>query len=162
MLIPKEFDTIIPIEEIVFYPNRKKPEKILINKKIKKFQHIRFKGSDYKRNDLLIKKGTILNPHHILALKTLGIKKIKVKKIPNILFFSTGNEITDKDIIPDWKVRNSNSHYINSLSESFIFNYKYGGILRDRDEILFKKYKKNAQIKNRYNNYFRSSICWKI
>tara|TARA_Y100000816_G_C26097458_1_gene581032 strand:+ start:1257 stop:2507 length:1251 start_codon:yes stop_codon:yes gene_type:complete len=137
--IPKEFDTIIPIEEIVFYPNRTKPEKILIQKKIKKFQHIRFKGSDYKRNELLIKKGTILKPHHILALKTLGIKKIKVKKIPNILFFSTGNEITDKDIIPNWKVRNSNSHYINSLSESFIFNYKYGGILRDRDEILYEK-----------------------
>ena len=98
---------------------------ILIDKKISKSQHIRSKGSDYKKNDLLIKKGTILCPNHILALKTLGIKKIKVKKIPNILFFSTCNEITDQYKIPAWKVRNSNSHYINSLGGSFLFNYNY-------------------------------------
>ena len=138
-IIPKEFDTIIPIEEIIFYPNKSKPQGILIDKKISKSQHIRSKGSDYKKNDLLIKKGTILCPNHILALKTLGIKKIKVKKIPNILFFSTGNEITDQYKIPAWKVRNSNSHYINSLSGSFLFNYKYGGILKDKDESLFEK-----------------------
>ena len=59
-LLPKGFDTIIPIEQIVFYPNKKKPKYILIDKKVKKYQHIRFKGSDYKKNDLLIKKGTIL------------------------------------------------------------------------------------------------------
>ena len=138
-IVPKEFDTIIPIEEIIFYPNKSKPQGILIDKKISKSQHIRSKGSDYKKNDLLIKKGTILCPNHILALKTLGIKKIKVKKIPNILFLSTGNEITDQYKIPAWKVRNSNSHYINSLSGSFLFNYKYGGILRDKDESIFAK-----------------------
>ena len=80
-VIPKGFDTIIPIEKIVFYPNKKKPKGILIDRKIKKFQHIRFKGSDFKKKDLLIEKGTIITPNHILALKILGIKKIKVKRI---------------------------------------------------------------------------------
>ncbi len=137
--IPRGLDTIIPIEQVKFFPNKRNPESILIDRKVKKFQYIRFKGSDFKKKDLLIKKGTFLKPNHILALKTLGIKKIKVKKVPNILFFSTGNEITDKDEIPNWKVRNSNSHYINSLSNNFIFNYKYGGILKDKDELLFEK-----------------------
>ena len=90
-LIPKSLDTIIPIEQINFYPNKKKAKYILLNKKISKFDNVRFKGSDYKKGDLLISKGTILQPNHILALKTLGINKIKVKKKPNILFFSTGN-----------------------------------------------------------------------
>ena len=49
----------------------------LNKKKVKKNQHVRFKGSDYKKNDLLIKKGTILQSNHILALKTLGIKNTK-------------------------------------------------------------------------------------
>tara|TARA_Y100000741_G_scaffold287302_1_gene227274 strand:+ start:1208 stop:2458 length:1251 start_codon:yes stop_codon:yes gene_type:complete len=138
-VVPKGLDTIIPIEKIKFHPDKNKPKNILIDRKITKFQHIRFKGSDYKKGDLLIKKGTILKSSHILALKTLGIGKIKVKKIPNILFFSTGNEITDKDKIPNWKVRNSNSHYINSLSNSFKFNYTYAGILRDQDDVLFEK-----------------------
>ena len=138
-LIPKGFDTIIPIEQVVFYPNRKNPKYILVDKKINKYQHIRFKGSDYKKNDFLIKKGTILKSNHILALNTLGIKKIIVKKIPNILFFSSGNEITDQENIPEWKVRNSNSHYIKSIDKNFLFNFFYGGILKDKDQNLFEK-----------------------
>ena len=138
-LLPKGFDAIIPIEQIIFYPNRKKPKFIKIHKKIKKDQYVRLKGSDYKKNDLLIKKGTILKSSHILALKTLGIHNIRVKKIPNILFFSTGNEIEDKSKIPVWKVRNSNLHYMKSLSYNFFFNFKDGGILRDTDTTIFEK-----------------------
>ena len=109
-LIPKYFDTIIPIEKIVFTNNKKS---IVINEKIKTNQHIRHAGSDYKKKELVINKGTIIQPSHILAFKTLGIKSIKVK--------------------------NSNSHYIISLSNNFLFNYIEGGILRDKDEHFFKK-----------------------
>ena len=135
-LIPKFFDTIIPIEKIFFNKDRKY---IKINKKIKKNQHIRYVGSDYKKKDLIIKKGTIIQSSHILAFKTLGVKSIKVKKKPNILFFSTGNEISNNKNIFNWKIRNSNSHYIRSLSNNFLFNYIEGGILRDKDEQFFKK-----------------------
>ena len=138
-LLPKGFDTIIPIEQIVFHPNQKNPKFIFVNKKIKKHQHVRIEGSDFKKNDLLIKKGSILQPNHILALKSLGISKVKVKRIPRILFFSTGNEISNMEKIPKWKVRNSNSHYIQSLNENFLFNFVNGGILRDKDELIFEK-----------------------
>ena len=137
-IIPNGFDTIIPIEQINFYPNNKNRKFILIDKKIGKFNHVRFAGSDYKKNELVIKKNTIILPNHILALKTLGIKNINVKKKINILFFSTGNEISNSDSIPNWKVRNSNSHYIKNLNENFLFNFKNGGILRDNDEKAFK------------------------
>jgi molybdopterin molybdotransferase len=135
-LIPKGFDTIIPIEQIIF---NSKNKYININNKIKKNQHIRYAGSDYKKNDLIVTKGTIIQPSHILAFKTLGIITIKVKKVPNILFFSTGNEISNNKNIVNWKVRNSNSHYIKSLSNNFLFNYIDGGILRDKDDKFFKK-----------------------
>ena len=137
-LLPKGFDTIIPKEKVSLYPNKKNPKYLYINKAIKKNDNVRNKGADYKKNDLIIKKGTIFKSNHILALKTLGIKYVKVKKIPNILFFSTGNEITNKDKILDWEVRNSISHYINSLNKNFLFNFKDGGILRDSQSNLFK------------------------
>jgi molybdopterin molybdotransferase len=137
-VIPKIFNTIVPIEQINFYPNKKNPRSIIIDQKIRKFNHIRFKGSDYKKNQLVIKKGTIIRSNHILALKTLGVKKIKVKKKLNILFFSTGNEISNSDTIPSWKVRNSNNYYIKSLNNNFLFNFKDGGILRDHHQQLFK------------------------
>ena len=137
-IIPKGFDTIIPIEQIIFYPDKKNHKFIVINKKIDKYNHVRFAGSDFKKKELVIKKNTLILPNHILALKTLGIKNISVKKKINILFFSTGNEISNKNIINNWKVRNSNSHYIKNLNNSFLFNFKNGGILRDNHQNIFK------------------------
>ena len=61
-----------------------------------------------------------------------------MKKKINILFFSTGNEISNLDNIPDWKVRNSNNHYIKNLDQNFLFNFKNGGILKDNHEKIFK------------------------
>jgi molybdopterin molybdotransferase len=138
-LIPKPFDTVIPIEQIKFYPNKKNKKYILLNKKVKKYQHIRLLGSDYKKKELIISKGTLIQSSHILAFKSLGINNAMVKMKPNILFFSTGNEISEKKIITDWQVRNSNSYYIKSLSNNFLFNFIDGGILRDQDTNLFKK-----------------------
>ena len=137
-IIPKGFNTIIPIEQIIFFPEKNNQKFIIIDKKIDKYNHVRFAGSDYKKNELVIKKNSIILPNHILALKTLGIKNISVKKKINILFFSTGNEISNMDNIADWKVRNSNSHYIKSLNNSFLFNFKNGGILRDNHKNIFK------------------------
>jgi len=137
-IIPKGFDTIIPIEQINFYSNKKIQKFILINKRMSKHNNVRFAGSDYKKKQLIIKKGTVIQPNHILALKTLGVKKIKVKKKLNILFLSTGNEISDSDKIPNWKVRNSNSHYIESLKNNFLFNFKNGGVLKDNHQQYFK------------------------
>ena len=138
-IIPKNFDTIVPIEQINFYPNKDKAKYILVSKKINKYQHVRFKGSDYKKNDLLIKKGIIIQSNHILSLKTLGITNVKVKKKPNVLFFSTGNEISNLEKIDDWKVRNSNSFYIGSLKQNFLFNFKQGGILKDNHKEIFRQ-----------------------
>ena len=138
-LIPKPFDTVIPIEVIDFYPNKKNPKFILINKKIKKNNHIRFLGSDYKKGEKVISAGKVIDSSHILALKSLGVDKIIVKKRPVIMFYSTGNEISEKTSIPDWKVRNSNRHYIKSLSKNLFFEFIDGGVLRDKDDKLFKK-----------------------
>jgi len=138
-LISKPFDTVIPIEQIKFYPSVKNKKYILINKKINKNEYIRYLGSDYKKKEIVVKKGTLIKSSHILAFKSLGIQKIDVKAKPNILFFSTGNEISDKKNIANWQIRNSNNYYIKSLSNNFLFNFIDGGILRDKDSNLFKK-----------------------
>ena len=60
-LIPKGFDTIIPIEKINFYLDSKNKKHIIIDEKIKGNQHIRYAGSDYKKKDLILKKGSIIH-----------------------------------------------------------------------------------------------------
>ncbi len=138
-LLPKHFDTIIPIEKINYYPNKKNQKFIVIDKRITKNNHVRFIGSDYKKGEKIVSRGEIINSSHMLALKTLGVKKVTVKKKPTIVFYSTGNEISEKNKIPDWKIRNSNKHYIKSLSNNSFFKIIDGGVLKDKDDKIFKK-----------------------
>jgi len=79
-IIKKPFDTIMPVEQAKFFPNQIKPKYLIINKKIKKNNFIRFAGSDFKKSEIVIKRGEIINSKHILAFKTLGIKKDNRKK----------------------------------------------------------------------------------
>ena len=138
-IIKKPFDTIIPIEDIEFFPSKQNAKYIIINKKIKKSEFIRPKGSDYKKGNKIIRKGELINPAHILSLKTLGIDKILVKKRVNIVFYPSGNELSDKKNIPSWKIRNSNTIYLNSLIKSLPVNFTVQKILRDKDQKLFKE-----------------------
>ena len=138
-IIKKPFDTIIPIEDIEFFPSKQNAKYIIINKKIKKSEFIRPKGSDYKKGNKIIRKGELINPAHILSLKTLGIDKVLVKKKVNIVFYPSGNELSEKKNIPSWKIRNSNTIYLNSLIRSLPVNFTVQKILRDKDQELFKK-----------------------
>ena len=140
-IVPKPFDSIIPVEKIKYYPSERKPTHIVVDSEVKKFSFIRFAGEDYKLNDLVVKKGEIIQPKHIMALTTLGIKNIKVKKKPRITFISTGNEIVNyksKSILP-WQVRNSNNHYFKSFGENLYFSIIDGGIIKDNNPDKLKK-----------------------
>jgi len=134
-LIPKPFDSVLAIEKAKYFPTKGKPTHIIINKRVKKFSFIRFAGEDYQLNDLVIKKGEVIQPKHIMALTTLGIKNIKVKKKAKITFLSTGKEIVSyksKNILP-WQVRNSNNHYFKSFGEYLQFNIIDAGIIKDNN-----------------------------
>ena len=137
-IMPKGSNSIIPIEDCTI-SKEGKYRYILIKKTYKKFENVRLKGSDYKIRDLVIRENTLINPNHIKALKALGIENIKVKQKINVVFFSTGNEITEKYQVAKWKVRNSNHHYLKSLNNNFLFNFKNFGIIKDTDKNKFYK-----------------------
>ena len=138
-IIQKPFDTIIPIEQIHFFPNKSKAKYIILKNKLKKNEYIRPSGSDFKKGDKVAKKGQIINPTNILAFKTLGIEKILVKKKPKVIFYPTGNELSDNKKIPNWKIRNSNTIYLDSFIKNLPINFIIKNILRDNDQITFKK-----------------------
>ena len=54
-------------------------------------------------------------------------------------------------IFLSWKVRNSNSYYIEALKYNFLFNFKNGGILKDHQQKLFKTDYINKLIKSKYD-----------
>ena len=148
-IIQKPFNTIIPIEQIHFFPNKSKAKYIILKNKLKKNEYIRSAGSDFKKKDKIVKKGQLINSTHILAFKTLGIEKILVKKKPKVVFYPTGNELSDGKKIPNWKIRNSNTNYLDSFTKNLPINFIVKKILRDNGSIVFKKeIQKNMKYKS--------------
>jgi len=140
-IVPKPFDSIIPVEKIKYYPSERKPTHIFVDSEVKKFSFIRFAGEDYNLKDVVIKRGELIQPKHIMALTTLGIKNLYVKKKPKIIFFGTGDEIVDykKKNISNWQVRNSNNHYITSFSKSLYYQIIDGGVIKDSEQRKLKE-----------------------
>ena len=147
-IIPKPFDTIIPVEKVKYFPSKKKPTHIIVDHEIKKFSFIRFAGEDFNLKDIVIKKGELIEPKHIMALTTLGIKDLYVKKKPKIIFFGTGNEIVNykKKNISNWEVRNSNNYYFMSFGKSLHCQIIDGGVIKDNQpKKLKEKLKKSLK-----------------
>ena len=140
-IIPKPFDSIIPVEKVKYFPSKQKATHIVVDHEIKKFSFIRFAGEDFDLKDIVIKKGELIQPKHIMALTTLGIKNLYVKKKPKIIFFGTGNEIVDfkRKKISNWEVRNSNNHYFMSFGKSLHYQIIDGGVIKDNQQKKLKE-----------------------
>ena len=86
-IVPKPFDSIIPVEKAKYFPSEQKPTHIFVDYEVEKFSFIRFAGEDYNLKDVVVKKGEVIQPKHIMALTTLGIKNLYVKKkLKNLRF----------------------------------------------------------------------------
>jgi len=63
-------------------------------------RHIRPAGSDYNAGDLLIPKGTILNPAKVALAAAAGVGDIPVMRRPRIAILATGDEIINAGQTP--------------------------------------------------------------
>ena len=111
--VPKRANAVIRIEDTHINGNE-----IHFNvKQLKENQNIAIQGEDARKGDLLIKKGTKLNPNSISLLAVTGHAKLEVYKLPNIAIVSTGNEIVAvESVIQPHQIRDSNVHTLkNSL-----------------------------------------------
>ncbi|MBK8671485.1 MAG: molybdopterin molybdotransferase MoeA [Bacteroidetes bacterium] len=111
--VPQRANAVIRIEDTHINGNE-----IHFNvKQVKENQNIAIQGEDAKKGDLLIKKGTKLNPNSISLLAVTGHAKLEVYKLPIIAIVSTGNEIVAvESVIQPHQIRDSNVHTLkNSL-----------------------------------------------
>ncbi|MEN6378074.1 MAG: gephyrin-like molybdotransferase Glp [Methanofastidiosum sp.] len=92
-------------------------DEVRIYKKVFPYLHVSRKGEDIREGDLILKKGTIISPEHLSLLKSLGIRKIQVKKTPRVSIIVTGDELVeDTNEIENGKIVDSNSIMLSSLS----------------------------------------------
>lgn len=108
--IPKGCDAIIMLEHVVI--NNAKGT-IRINQKVKPNENISFQGEDTKKTEVLVKKGTYINPGIVALLATFGYKKVPVSSKPKIGIIATGSELLEVDQpLEPGKIRNSNTNML--------------------------------------------------
>ncbi len=82
----------------------------------KHFQNIHAKGFDKKRDDVVLKEGTVIGPLEMACLASVGKTKVKVKKRFNVAIVSTGNELVEVHETPsDFEIRSSNLEMLQTL-----------------------------------------------
>lgn len=68
---------------------------VLLYDSVKPFQNYCYQGEDYKKGDLLIKKGTVLDYTAIAVLASNGISEVKVYPKPFLAVIVTGDELVE-------------------------------------------------------------------
>jgi len=136
------YDCMLPYEQVEVIDAL-----IEIPKKIKKFNNVRLRGSDFKKGDLLIKKNQKITPAKKLLIKSSGNENIQIYETPNLILFCSGDEISDKIVFND-KVINSIPEYINSYREVYNFKFRYLGVVKDNKNSINKVFSKIKNLKN--------------
>jgi len=132
--LPEGADTIIMVEDII-----KRGDKIryAIAEGKKPKNNICFKGEDLKSGDLVLEKGTLINPEQIAILASMGISQVNVSKQLRIGLLSTGDEIVEPEITPDEvQIRNSNGWQLRAQIIRCGVKVNYYGIVGDSQKSL--------------------------
>ena len=136
------FDCMLPYEQVKVIDGL-----VQIHSKIRKYQNVRLEGSDFKKGKVLIKKNEKLSPAKKLLIKSSGNHITTTYEIPNVVLFSSGDEISDR-IENNEKVINSIPEYFRSFSSKFNFNFTYLGIVKDNLKAINSIFSKIKNLKN--------------
>ena len=125
--IPSNANCIIPKEDVQVINNT-----ITIKTNIKINQHIRFSSEDIKTGTLLIQKDEEINFSKITLLASQGISHIKVYTKPNVVVFSSGNELKlHYENIKDYQIYNSNTPTLVARCKELACNVSFIGQVDD-------------------------------
>ncbi|MBI1822166.1 MAG: molybdopterin molybdotransferase MoeA [Nitrospirae bacterium] len=104
--VPFGADTVVPVEV-----TDKTGEKVLIQKIGGKGDHIRRKGEDFRKGEVILNQGKKIRPAEIAMLASLGKGSVSVFKKPKVAVLSTGDELAElNEPRAENKIYNSNGH----------------------------------------------------
>ena len=141
-LIPQNCDAVIMKEMVQINKSS-----ITFPSTIKKNQNIRFVGEDIKKNDLIIKKGKIINYIDLGILSSIGVNIVKVFAKPIVSFFSTGDELVSiTKRLRKGEIYDSNRYLLFGLLSKLPVIIKDMGVVRDNELAISKKLKDCSKI----------------
>ena len=102
--------------------------------------HIIPKGKYASKDELILEKGTWINPYHIGIIAELGFKKVLVNRSPKIGILATGSELIHVgEDIKKSKIFNSNTYLLSSLLDKISIPHIDFGIVKDDFSFIVEK-----------------------
>ena len=132
--VPDGADCVIKVEETDSLPGDK-----VIFTAGKTKDNIAHKAEDINKDDVVLKAGTRISPHHIAVMASAGWTVPQMFIRPSVGIISTGDEIVEPDLIPGpAQIRNSNGIqlYTQVLRQGSVPHYM--GIAADNEEKTFE------------------------
>lgn len=134
--LPSCFDSVIKFEDVIFDSNSN--NKIILNRFVKLGENVRQIGEDFKLGDIIIRKGEMCSPCHLMSLSTFGIKTVNILNKPCVYLVCSGNEIVESvnlnkcvDIDNVSCINNTTAPYIISFLKILGIEVHYLGLVKD-------------------------------
>jgi len=138
---PVGCDAIVPIEETV-----EKNGKLILTGQVRPGDHLRIRGEDVSKGELVIAAGTALRPAEINMLASFGYRTAPVFRRPKVAILSTGDELVEPgEDIGTGQIFNSNDYSIAAAVKQLGGEPVLLGIARDDRQSLTEKIKAGLQ-----------------
>lgn len=138
--IPEGADAVVMVEETEKTVVSGQLSGVRIFKEVKVGDNIRRKGEDFKRGDVVLKKGTVIRPAEVCMLSAIGRSFVNVYQRPRVAILSTGDELVEIDETPrEGQIFNTNSYTLFAQVKECGAEPVQIGIARDNREDLREK-----------------------
>lgn len=133
--IPFGSDAVVPFEQVLQCGNR-----VEIRERVQAKQHVRFKGQDVCKGEVVLRPGTVLHASEISMLASAGRTSVLVYRRPRVGIVSTGDELVEAgEPVGPGKVINSNTYSLAAAVQEAGGIPILAGIARDDLESLKDK-----------------------
>lgn len=141
--LPSSANLVIPYEKL----NIENDRAYIEHRDYKPFQNVHSRGTDFKKNDVLVARLTKLSSAQLGVAASIGKIEISVKRKPSVLFISTGDELVEISETPlSYQIRKSNDAAVKAILFPYISFFSTLHIQDDKS-LLF------STLKEKENEY---------
>ncbi len=128
-IMPKGVDTVIRYEDL----HIENDTATIVLDELRHKQNVHFKGMDIAKNTIIVLKGKQLSSAEINIAAAVGKATLKVRQLPKVVIFSTGDELIEVQETPELhQIRRSNVYGIQATLKEW-------GILADMHHLADNK-----------------------
>ena len=143
--LPENADAVVMIE----HTSKLEGDYIEVYSSLPPWKNVSRVGEDVRKGEVVLRKGEIIQPHHIALLSATGNLRLKVFKKPIVAIASTGNELIDaaesensignvNEVSGEGKIPDTNRYMLINLVKQYNAEPLDLGIVRDDEELIRK------------------------